>query len=103
MREEIAGVTLGVVTAEMLSEADILSIHLSLRMNLVDTSVDGIFEWDVTTMNAINKWNVTGTTKEKQLVLVSYLFELVYDLMITPGNNVSVNGGFESCHGYVTE
>ena len=71
--------------------------------HLVDTSVDGIFEWDVTTMNAINKWNVTGTTKEKQLILVSYLFELVYDLMIAPGNNVSVNGGFESCHGYVTE
>jgi len=54
-------------------------------------------------MNAINKWNVTGTTKEKQLVLASSLFELVYDLMIAPGNNVSVNGGFESCHGYVTE
>ena len=44
-----------------------------------------------------------GTTKEKQLVLVSYLFELVYDLMIAPGNNVSVNGGFESRYGYVTE
>jgi len=42
----------------------------------------------VTTMNAINKWNVTGSTKDKQLVLVSYLFELVYDLMIAPGNNV---------------
>ena len=71
--------------------------------HLVDTSADRIFEWDVTTMNAINKWNVTGTTKEKQLVLVSYLFELVYELMIAPGYNMSISDGFKSCHGYVTE
>ena len=32
VREEIAGVTLGVVTAEMLSESHILAIHLSSRM-----------------------------------------------------------------------
>ena len=34
---------------------------------------------------------------EKQLHLVSYLFEFVYDLMIAPGENIFVNPGFESC------
>ena len=51
-------------------------------------------------MKAIDNWNVHGTKKEKQLMLVTYLFELVYDLMLSPTYGVSLNPGFESCHGY---
>jgi hypothetical protein len=31
--------------------------------------------------------------------MIAYLFELVYDLMIVPDDNVSVNAGFESFNG----
>jgi len=54
-------------------------------------------------MKHIQNWNVTGTQADKQLMMVSYLFELVYDLMISPADNVSLNGGFESCHGVFGE
>ena len=71
--------------------------------SLVDTTDSGILDWDRETMTAINKWNLKGTQKEKQLHLVSYLFEFIYDLMIAPADNVSVNPGIESesCHGFV--
>ena len=36
----------------------------------------------------------------KQLMLFAYLFELVYDLMSSPSDCVSLNPGFESYHGY---
>ena len=67
---------------------------------LVDTFDKGIFEWDKVTLSAISKWNVAGTEKDKQRMLVAYLFELVYDLMLSPSACVSLNPGFESCHGY---
>ena len=66
-----------------------------------DTSDSGIFEWDTATLKFVKEWNVRGIEKDKRLTLIAYLFELVYDLMIAPGDNVSVNGGFEQCHGYV--
>ena len=70
--------------------------------SLVDSSEKGIFDWDEKTLEAIDGWNISAKNKdEKQLHLVSYLFEFVYDLMIAPGDNVSVNPGFESCHGHV--
>ena len=56
---------------------------------------------DTATLKFVKEWNVRGTEKDKRLTLIAYLFELVYDLMIAPGDNVSVNGGFEQCHGYV--
>ena len=67
---------------------------------LVDTSNIGIFEWDDVTLTAISKWNVAGTKEDKQKMLVAYLFEFVYDLMLSPSACVSLNPGFESCHGY---
>ena len=54
-------------------------------------------------MDHIKKWKVTGTVIDKQLIMVSYLFELMYDMMISPADNVSLNGGFESCHGVFGE
>ena len=67
---------------------------------LVDTSDKGIFEWDDVTLTAISKWNVPGTKEDKQRMLVAFLFEFVYDLMLSPSDCVSLNPGFESCHGY---
>ena len=66
----------------------------------MDTSNIGIFELDDVTLTAISKWNVAGTKKDKQKMLVAYLFEFVYDLMLSPSACVSLNPGFESCHGY---
>ena len=37
--------------------------------------------------------------RDKQLHMVGYLFELFYDLMIAPRNNVSCSPGFETCLG----
>jgi len=56
----------------------------------VATSNLGVFEWDDVTMDHIKKWKVHGTVLDKQLIMVSYLFELVYDMMISPADNVSV-------------
>ena len=67
---------------------------------LVDTSDKGIFDWDDVTLTAISKWNVVGTKEEKQRMLVAFLFEFVYDFMLSPSDCVSLNPGFESCHGY---
>mmetsp|Transcript_8709 Transcript_8709/g.9977 ORF Transcript_8709/g.9977 Transcript_8709/m.9977 type:complete len:198 (-) Transcript_8709:44-637(-) len=50
----------------------------------VATSNLGVFEWDDVTMDHIKKWKVHGTVLDKQLIMVSYLFELVYDMMISP-------------------
>ena len=71
--------------------------------HLVDTSNLGVFECDDVTVDYIKKWKVNGTVIDKQLIIVSYLFELVYDIMISPADNVSLNGGFESCHGVFGE
>ena len=46
----------------------------------MDTSENGIFEWDDVTLFAIKEWRISGTEMEKRFVLVAYLLELVYDL-----------------------
>ena len=80
-----------------------LAFDRTSTSHLVDTSNLGVFEWDDVTMDHIKKWRVNGTVVDKQLIMVSYLFELVYDMMISPADNVSLNGGFESCHGVFGE
>mmetsp|Transcript_25924 Transcript_25924/g.29953 ORF Transcript_25924/g.29953 Transcript_25924/m.29953 type:complete len:304 (+) Transcript_25924:1082-1993(+) len=67
-----------------------LAFDRSNTSHLIDTSKLGIFEWDDETMDHIKKWKVTGRVIDKQLIMVSYLFELVYDMMISPADNVSV-------------
>jgi len=61
-----------------------LAFDRSNTSHLIDTSKLGIFEWDDETMDHIKKWKVTGRVIDKQLIMVSYLFELVYDMMISP-------------------
>ena len=34
---------------------------------------------------------------QKQLNMVGYLIEIFYDLCLAPGDNVSMNPGFERC------
>ena len=77
-----------------------LGFDRSNTERLVDTSGNGILDWDDITLDAIKKWKVTGTEKDKRLMLVAYLFELVYDLMLSSHDCVSLNPGFESCHGF---
>ena len=35
----------------------------------------------------------------KAATMIFYIIELVYDIMISSNDNVSVDPGFESCHG----
>ena len=44
---------------------------------------------------------MAGTKKDKQKMLVAYLFEFVYDLMLSPSACVSLNPGFETWYGYI--
>ena len=49
----------------------------------------------------INKMNMRGRSiwDTKVTTMISYLVEIIYNILILPINNVSVNPGFESCHG----
>ena len=62
---------------------------------------EGLFMWDESSVKRINKLKLIGCTNfnEKQLVMVGYALELVYDLMIAVSDNVSQSPGFESCLG----
>ena len=60
----------------------------------------GLFDW-TGVLDKLKATNIRGceTLKEKQLVLVGYLFELCYDLCLSGTSNVSNNPGFESVLG----
>jgi hypothetical protein len=54
------------------------------------------FLWSERTLNTLNETNMCGATmKTKKLVLIAYLFEIYYDLLITRKNNVSHSFGLE--------
>ena len=61
----------------------------------------GLFNWSNETVRGTDAMNVSSckTLRERQLVLISYLFELIYDVYISPQTNVSRDPGFESCLG----
>ena len=61
------------------------------------TSEDRLLSWSASHLELIAAVNFPGTPSvvEKQLHMVGYLFELVYDLMISPRDNVSHSPGFE--------
>ena len=60
------------------------------------TSEDRLLSWSASHLELIAAVNFPGTPSvvEKQLHMVGYLFELVYDLMISPRDNVSHSPGF---------
>ena len=49
-------------------------------------------------MVKIGESNLSGCrdVRDKQLVLIGYFFELGYELMLSPNQDVSENPGFES-------
>ena len=57
----------------------------------------GIFEWDQTTLSRIGRNQKLGSSLEKkQLTMVSFLFELGYDLLLNTSDNLSTYPGFET-------
>ena len=67
---------------------------------LVATSPEeGILCWPESAITQISNTNFRGVAnlQEKQLHMVGYLFELCYDLMLSPNDNVSQSPGFETC------
>ena len=62
---------------------------------------DGIFAWSNDVLQKVAKLHLSTCTelKDKQLVMVGFLFELGYDLMINSDDNVSESPGFEPCLG----
>ena len=61
----------------------------------------GIFTWSNDVIERVNKLNLSycKDLEEKQLVMVDFLLELGYDLMINRNDNVSESPGFEPCVG----
>ena len=68
---------------------------------MCSSDLGGVFLWPPNVLERVNKVKLVGCTslQEKQLQIVGYLFELFYDLMISPEDNVSVSPGFETCLG----
>mmetsp|Transcript_16663 Transcript_16663/g.27714 ORF Transcript_16663/g.27714 Transcript_16663/m.27714 type:complete len:142 (+) Transcript_16663:391-816(+) len=65
---------------------------------------DGIFVWSVRTLKMLERTKMNGySTESKKLVLVAYLFELYYDLLIAPSFNVSESAGLERFIGVFTK
>ena len=62
---------------------------------------NSIFYWPPNVLDTIAGIKFAGcdTLIQKQLHVVAYLLELVYDLMISPRDNVSRSPGFETCIG----
>ena len=59
---------------------------------------DGVFHWSQNVKVKLRESNLPGSrnTSDKQLVLIGYFFELGYELMLSPNQDVSENPGFES-------
>jgi len=62
---------------------------------------DGLLSWEGAILSKLEKASLSkcNALKDKQLHAVGYLFELGYDLAISPHRNVSQNPGFESLLG----
>ena len=62
------------------------------------TSEDRLLSWSASHLERTAAVNFPGSPSmvEKQLHMVGYLFELAYDLMISPRDNVSRSPGFET-------
>ena len=63
-----------------------------------DDPTVGLLNWPKGALERIGAVKFAGcsTLEEKQLHMAGYLFELVYDLMISPTDNVSRSPGFET-------
>lgn len=73
--------------------------------NLVSTGKpNSILTWPINFTRKMINWKLQGAGKddmvERQLHIASYLFEFVYDLCLSPRENISQAPGFESIIGY---
>ena len=59
----------------------------------------GLFHWNDTVLNSLNKNNMKGGLLDIKEKMVSYLFETIVDLCISPSLNVSSNPSYESFDG----
>jgi hypothetical protein len=61
----------------------------------------GIFKWGEDVVEKVNKLTLYSCNEldEKHLVMVGYLLEPGYDLMINADDNISESPGFEACLG----
>ena len=73
-----------------------LGFSLSNGVNNLLKEKDGVFVWSDGTLNVLKGTKMGGATMgTKKLVLIAYLFEIYYDLLITCKNNVSRSFGLE--------
>ena len=89
------------------------SQHVGFGFKIDDTTVDkiittsfeessnGIFFFDKADINKIGKIKFRGYTelKKKQIIMITYLAEISYDIVISARDNVSDSPGFETCLG----
>ncbi len=61
----------------------------------------GICKWGEDVIEKVNKLTLYSCNEldEKQLIMVGYLLELGYDLMINADDNINESPGFEACLG----
>ena len=59
---------------------------------------EGVFHWSQNMKVKLGKSTLPGSRNisDKQLLLIGYFFELGYELMLSPNQDVSDNTGFES-------
>ena len=78
-----------------------LGFDRDVQTNALTDHVDGLFLWKPEVLTKTDRMNVSScnSLRERQLVLVSYLFEMIYDISISQVTNVNCNLGFESCLG----
>ena len=59
---------------------------------------DGVFHWLQNVKVKLGESNLPDSRNmsDKQLVLIGYFFELGYESILSPNQNVSENPGFES-------
>ena len=63
---------------------------------ITDVNDGGIMRWSKDGIHVARKLPLGDTLSEKQLHIVSYIFEIVDDLMIEPRMNVSDSGSAEA-------
>ena len=75
--------------------------HEKREIITTDYEKGGLFVYNKYEANKINnlKCRSHKSEQEKRIEVISYLFELAYDLAISYHDNVSESPGFESCIG----
>jgi hypothetical protein len=83
-----------------LQQYSAISFRRSETDALCSTEGEGLFSWPSDMMKALKKVNFRGLAADdihgRQLEMIGYFFELVYDLSLSPEHNVSESPGFET-------